>query len=73
AWATNSFMTVLGPLFCILLSMQTGFQSMFFLAALVYLVGFLALRPRLGIISTGSLAVLDAAARSDLRHQSATG
>ncbi len=47
AWATNSFMTVLGPLLCILLSMQVGFQAMFLLAALVYLAGFLALRPQL--------------------------
>jgi hypothetical protein len=47
AWATNSFMTVLGPLVCILLSMQAGFQAMFFLAALVYLAGYLVVRPQL--------------------------
>jgi len=47
AWATNSFMTVLGPLLCILLSMQAGFQTVFLLAALVYLTGFLVLRPQL--------------------------
>jgi hypothetical protein len=45
AWATNSFMTVFGPLFCIFLSMRFGFQAVFFIASGIYLAGFLAFRP----------------------------
>jgi len=45
AWAANSFLTVFGSLFCIFLSMMLGFQMVFYLAALVYGLGFLFFQP----------------------------
>jgi len=44
AWASNSFMTVFGSLFCIFVSMFLGFHAAFLIAGLVYLAGFLAFR-----------------------------
>lgn len=45
AWAINSFMTVFGSLFCIFLSMLLGFQTVFVIAGLIYLLGFMFIRP----------------------------
>lgn len=40
AWAVNSFMTVLGPLVCILLTQVLGFRGVFALAAVIYVSAF---------------------------------
>ncbi len=45
AWATNSFLTVFGSIFCIFLSMMLGFQFVFVLAGLIYALGFLFIQP----------------------------
>ncbi len=44
AWASNSFMTVFGSLFCIFVSMFLGFHAAFLIAGLFYLSGFLVFR-----------------------------
>ena len=44
AWATNSFTTVLGTLLAVLLSMQFGFQTVFILAAFLYLLALVVMR-----------------------------
>ncbi len=43
AWASNSFLSVLGTALATLLSMQLGLRWVFFLASLVYLGGFLSM------------------------------
>lgn len=40
AWATNSFLTVLGPLLSIFVGMEVGFRGVFVAAAAIYLLGF---------------------------------
>ena len=45
AWAANSFMTVLGPLLCIFLSMLVGFRVVMVAAACIYVAGFVTMRP----------------------------
>ncbi len=45
AWATNSFLTVFGSIFCIFLSMMLGFQMVIVMAALIYGLGFLFFLP----------------------------
>lgn len=47
-WAINSFFTVLAPSLCILLSMQVGYRTVFYVAALVYVAGFVGYLPLLG-------------------------
>ncbi|MFN7974571.1 MAG: hypothetical protein U0166_19835 [Acidobacteriota bacterium] len=45
AWSINSFMSVLGPLLSVFLSMHLGFRAVFLVAAGVYGAGFLAYAP----------------------------
>ncbi|MFN7974806.1 MAG: hypothetical protein U0166_21055 [Acidobacteriota bacterium] len=45
AWSVNSFMTVLGALLAILVSMEIGFRGVFYVAAAVYAIGFFAFLP----------------------------
>jgi hypothetical protein len=42
AWGANAFMTVLGSLLCVFLSMSLGFHWVFIIASGIYLLGFLA-------------------------------
>lgn len=48
-WAINGFLSVFSSVFCIVLSMMLGFSVVLLAAGLIYLLGFLALRPRLPV------------------------
>ena len=43
-WAINGFLSVFSSIFCVVLSMAVGFTWVFVLAALIYLLGFAAVR-----------------------------
>ena len=46
-WAINGFLSVFSSVFCIVTSMIVGFTVVLLLAALIYAIGFLALRNQL--------------------------
>ncbi len=47
AWGVNGFFTVIGSVIAIILSMMTGFQSVLWIAILVYLISMLVITGRL--------------------------